>query len=231
MFFKGNEYFFPLFEWVSCFVTWQNSGYEWYLYLEDKKLSLGKSCQALIPEELYYSCVFMSYFTHHRPRQTLVQICSRRTVMISTFRSQGEAACNLLLPNIPKYLVSWFEIFFPFWHKFSQTHTHTYCLQLSNSVTLMHTVNAAGMCDVGSMWLRLVLLHSTANPPWFRICFYSPLCQGLYSKLTRKNLSLTCHVFPGGGMWSNLPEWAESLLTSECWLVCVIVCPVVRQVI
>lgn len=216
--------------WVSCFISRQNSGYEWYLYLEDKKLSLGKSCQALIPEELYYSCVFMSCFTHHRPRQTLVQICSRRGVMISTFRSQGEAACNLLLPNIPKYLLSWFEIFFLNLQKFCLSHTHI--LSPALKISYSHAHNKCSW----NVWCGLDVAQASPAPfssksPWFRICFYSPVCQGPYSKLTRKNLSPTCHIFPGGGMWSNLPEWAESLLTSECWLVRVIVCPVTQQVI
>lgn len=131
MFFKGSEYFphcLALPEWVSCCISGQNSGYEWYF--EDKRLSLGNSWQAASPEELHYSCVFMSSFTHHHRRQTLVQICSSSGVMISTFRSQGEAACNLPLPNIPTYLLSWFDIFFLSSHKFSHWffslwHTHT----------------------------------------------------------------------------------------------------------
>ncbi len=189
-------------EWVSCCISGQKWGYEWCL--EDKRLSLGNSWQAASPEELHYSCVFMSGFSHHGCRQTLVQICSSSGVMISTFGSQGEAACNLPLPNIPTYLRTWFDIFFLSSHQFSHLFSLslslslTYCLQHSQSVTLMHTVNAAGMWDVDSMWPGLVLAPFSSKSPRFRICFYSPMCQGPYSKLTRKNLSPTCRVFPGG---------------------------------
>lgn len=110
----------------------------------------------------------MSSFTHHRRRQTLVQICSSSVVMISTFRSQGEAACSCqTFPNI--FCLDLKSFSSP--HTNSLSHTHTYCLWLSQSVILMHTINAAGMCDVDTMRPRLVLLHSAPNPPGLGFAF------------------------------------------------------------
>lgn len=176
-------------EWVS---------YELWLFVRQKAVTgvIVDSQRAL--RELYYSSVFMSSFTHHRRRQTLVQICSSSVVMISTFRSQGEAACSCqTFPNI--FCLDLKSFSSP--HTNSLSHTHTHILSLALPISYSHAHNKCGW----NVWCGHDAAQASPAPfstksPWFRICFYSLVWQGQYSRLTRKNLSQTCHVFPGGGM-------------------------------
>lgn len=72
-----------------------------------------------------------------------MQICSRRT------------------RGCPSRLCTGLNFTFPI-----LTDAHAALLQL-----FMHTVNAAGMCDVDSVWPVLVSLHSGANPPGLGFAF------------------------------------------------------------
>lgn len=151
-------------------------------------VSPGNIRQAARPEALRHSCVLMSGFTHHpAPRQTHVHICSRSQVVIFTLRSQGEAACNRLHLDVPKYVTSQL-VFFPPVCVFSS-------LAHMNSLSRAHS-----KCS-WNVWCGLSVARVSPAPftrksSWFRICFYSPVCLELYYKLGRKNLSQTCHVFP-----------------------------------
>ena len=169
----------------------------------------------------FYSLSSSSSSSPPTDRQPQVQTCSCSGVMISTSRSQGEASRKLLLPpNIHKYLPSWFKPLFLSSQWFSLTHIELLALALS------HT-RAHSKCS-WNVWCGLNVAQASPAPfssksLRFRICFYSPLCQGPNSKLTRKNLSLTRHVFPGG---RNVKQcaWMSWVIIIIWVLICLCLC-------
>lgn len=131
------------------------------------------------------------WFSHHRRRLALVQICRSRAVMfrrhsggVGERRRESEKLTNISKSAAESILVV-------MWHPPPQS---------------MH----AGVC----VWIR-----APAEPDFqTAVGFSLPTHRG--SRLNSKNLSPFRHVFLVGGMPSDVQERGDSQLTSLCWLVC-----------
>lgn len=108
------------------------------------------SCQSASPQVLF-------------PRLAWVIVVSDRHLSRSAVVMTSRVTRRERLPLLPVQK-STFYCSFP--------HRCTYwSVAGSPSQLFMHTVNAAGMCDVDSVWPVLVSLHSGANPPGLGFAF------------------------------------------------------------
>lgn len=119
-------------------------------YLIDKSLPAAWSRQSASPQVLF-PCLASVIVVSDR------HLSRSAVVMISTVTRRERL---LVLPVQKSTFYFSFPPRCPYWS-----------VAGSPSQLFMHTVNAAGMCDVESVWPVLVSLHSGANPPALGFAF------------------------------------------------------------